>query len=273
MSGNARDFNDIETRAVTKFSFLQGKAPKEIYAILKETLWEYAPSYATVKNWVARLKRGDFSTCAAPCSGRHKRVTTPEIIDKIHEIILEDRRISAKSIAEQPGISREWVGSIIHDDLEMRKLSAKWVLKCLNVDQKRQQCQTSEQILEFFWRNPNDFLSRLVTMDETWLYHYEPETKQQSMEWRHSGSPRPKENPSAKIRSKSSRLDFLGFKTASSSLIVFQGPNYRRGVLIISVCVIEGHFEGKTSRKGPQGWSCSCTTMPRFTVHLQPRRN
>ena len=34
--------------------------------------------------------------------------------------------------------------------------------------------------------------ARLVTMDETWLYTYDPETKQQSMEWRHSGSPRPK---------------------------------------------------------------------------------
>jgi len=32
----------------------------------------------------------------------------------------------------------------------------------------------------------------MVTMDETWLYHYDPETKQQSMEWRHSDSPRPK---------------------------------------------------------------------------------
>ena len=34
--------------------------------------------------------------------------------------------------------------------------------------------------------------ARLVTMHETWLYHYDPETKQQSMEWHHSGSPRPK---------------------------------------------------------------------------------
>ena len=34
--------------------------------------------------------------------------------------------------------------------------------------------------------------TRLVTMDETWLYHYDPETKQQSMELRHSGSLRPK---------------------------------------------------------------------------------
>ena len=44
-------------------------------------------------------------------------------------------------------------------------------------------------------------------MEETWLYHYDPETKQQSMEWRHSVTP-PHKIPSAKIRWKSSRLDF-----------------------------------------------------------------
>jgi len=54
-------------------------------------------------------------------------MTTPEIIDKIHELILEDRRISNKSIAEQLGIPLLLVGSIIHEDLVMRKLSAKWV--------------------------------------------------------------------------------------------------------------------------------------------------
>ena len=51
-----------------------------------------------------------------------KTVTTPEIIDQIHELILEDRRISVKSIAEQLGISRERVGSVIHEDLDMWKL-------------------------------------------------------------------------------------------------------------------------------------------------------
>jgi hypothetical protein len=45
--------------------------------------------------------------------------TSPEIIDSIYELILEDRRISAKLIAEQLGISRERVGSIIHEDLDM----------------------------------------------------------------------------------------------------------------------------------------------------------
>ena len=99
MSGDARDFNNIETRAIIK-SPPQGKAPKEIHAILTQTLGEHAPSYATVKNWVTQFKRGDFSTCDAPRSGRSKRVTTPEIIDQIHELILEDSWISAKSIAE-----------------------------------------------------------------------------------------------------------------------------------------------------------------------------
>jgi len=90
MSGNARDFNNIETRAVIKFFFfLHGKEPKKIHTILIVTLGERTPSYATVKNWVAQFKRGDFYTCDAPRPGRSTTVTTPEIIDQIHELILE----------------------------------------------------------------------------------------------------------------------------------------------------------------------------------------
>ena len=77
-------------------------------------------------------------------------MTAPEITDLVHELILEERRISAISIAEQLGISLERVGSIIHEDLHTRKLSEKWVPKCLNADQKRQQCQLSEQMCNFF---------------------------------------------------------------------------------------------------------------------------
>ena len=135
MSGDARDFSNIEVWAVM-FFFLQGKVPKEIHAILIETLEEHAPLYATIKNWVAQFKHGDFSTCDAPRPGRPKTVTMPEIIDQIHELILEDRLILAKSIAEQLGISHKRVRSIIHEDLDMQKLSTKWIPICLNVDQK-----------------------------------------------------------------------------------------------------------------------------------------
>ena len=69
-----------------------------------------------------------------------KQWPPPNIIDQIHDLILEDGRISAKSIAEQLGISRARVGCIIHEDLNMWKLPAKWVPKCLNEDQKLQSC-------------------------------------------------------------------------------------------------------------------------------------
>ena len=61
---------------------MQGKAPKEIHAILTETLGQHAPSYTTVKNWVAQFKRGDFSTCDVPRPGRPKTVITRRLLIK-----------------------------------------------------------------------------------------------------------------------------------------------------------------------------------------------
>jgi len=78
------------------FFFLQGKAPKEIQAVLTGILWEHAQSCSTVKNGVAQFKRGDFSTCDASRLGQPTR----EIIDHFHELTREERRISSKSIAE-----------------------------------------------------------------------------------------------------------------------------------------------------------------------------
>jgi histone-lysine N-methyltransferase SETMAR len=112
---------------------------------------------------------------------------------------LGECRISAKSIAEQLGIPRERVESAIHEDLDMRKLSAKWIPKCLNADQKHQRYQSSEQILELFWLDPKDLLSRLVTMVETWLYHYDQEKS--NNQWSGGIAAHPTPNiPSSKIR-------------------------------------------------------------------------
>ena len=103
----------------------------------------------------------------------------------------------------------------------MQKLSTKWVPKRLSTDQKCERCQPSEQLLEAFRHNPNDFLSQLVTMDKTWLYHYDPETKQQLVEWQHSSSPSPKKFRVQKSAGIVLALIF-GIKRAPTSLIIFQ---------------------------------------------------
>ena len=62
MSGDARDFNNMETRAVKFFFSCKVRRPRKFTPLI-ETLGEHAPSYATVKNWVSQFKRDDFSTC------------------------------------------------------------------------------------------------------------------------------------------------------------------------------------------------------------------
>ena len=100
MSCDARDFNNIETRAVIKY-FSPYKADAEENSRHSErNIRGTCTTVCHLQNLVAQFKRSDFSTCDAPRPGRPKRVTTPENIDQIHELILEDRGISAKSIAE-----------------------------------------------------------------------------------------------------------------------------------------------------------------------------
>jgi len=89
-------------------------------------------------------------------------------------------------------------------------------------------------------------------MEETWLYHYDPETKQQSMEWRYSGSPCPK-NSECKNPLENSRLIFLGSRRQPPHWLSSNGSNYQHGVLLISAGAIEGCFELKTPREGHQG--------------------
>jgi len=158
MSGDTGHFNNTETHAVFKFFFTRQDAEGNSRHS-DRNIRGTCTIVCHRQNWVAQFKRGDFFTCDAPRPRRTKTVTTPEIIDQMHELILEDRRISVKSITGQLDISRWWVGSIIHEDLDTGKLSAKRVPKCLNADQKCQQCQSSEQLLEFFRRDPNDCLS------------------------------------------------------------------------------------------------------------------
>jgi len=93
--------------------------------------------------------------------------------------------------------------------------------------------------------------ARLVTMEEMWLCHYDPETNQQSMVWRHNSSPRPKKFRLQKSAVKV--LDFLWSRRHPPHWLSPKGPNYQRGVLRISAGATERYFEGKTPWEFHQG--------------------
>ncbi|XP_067131309.1 histone-lysine N-methyltransferase SETMAR-like [Centruroides vittatus] len=190
-------------RAVIKHLYLKGLTPKEIKAELDEVHVISAPVFATVYNWVNEFKRGRTSTKDEHRSGRPVEVTTSEMIDKIHHMILSDQRIKVHEIVEATGISQGTVFSILHKKLGVKKISARWVPRLLSVENKRNRVVDSEAVLALFRRNPDEFLRRYITVDETWIHYYTPETKEQSKQWVFEGE-------DSKIDRKGDGHGFLG---------------------------------------------------------------
>ena len=70
----------------------------------------------------------------------------------------------------------------------MRKVCAKMVPKELTEKQKQRRVTIYQYLLE----RQDGILGRVITGDETCVYQYDPEMKQQSAQWKTANSPRPK---------------------------------------------------------------------------------
>jgi len=182
----------IEYRAVIKFFVKEGLMPKKISSKFIKVYGDSSPLFSTIKKWAAEFQRGHTSLDDDPREGCPKSATTPEIIEQVHNMVLDDWRMKVREIAETIGISKEHVGYILHEELDIKKLCARWVLRLLTADQKRTRMKISEQCLEHFNKNKTDFVHRCITMDETSIHHYTPESKQQSKQWTEAGCSAPK---------------------------------------------------------------------------------
>jgi len=90
-----------------------------------------------VYKWVKRFSEGRESVTDEERSGRPATSRNEENIAKVRQILRENRRLTVRSIAEQVNIARETVRKILTEDLDMRKVCAKMVLKELTEKQKQ----------------------------------------------------------------------------------------------------------------------------------------
>ncbi|KAM8718955.1 hypothetical protein ACLKA7_011629 [Drosophila subpalustris] len=151
-------------------------------------LWQ---GKSTICDWYSNFKRGRTSTEDSKRSGRPKEVIIPEIIRQVRQIVLTDRSVKVREIAETVGISTGSAVSILHDHLHMKKLNVKWVPHFLDIEQREKRVADSKSCLDMFNRNPSEFLRRYI-MEETWIHHYIPESNRSSAEWREAGESRSK---------------------------------------------------------------------------------
>ena len=182
----------VEYRAVIRFLYLKEKTGQEIHCEFTNVYGSSAPSYAQVKFWVGEFKRSRTSLEDETRSGRPSDATNEEMCNKVLDLVYSDRRIKVEEIANALHISHGSVSTTLHDRLGMHKLTARWVPKSLRDEQMATRASVYSALLKRFRSKEDDFLSRLVTVDETWVHYYEPENKAQSRQSAGPGSQRPK---------------------------------------------------------------------------------
>jgi len=94
-------------------------------------------------------------------------------------MIRSNRRMTIKEISEDMNISYGSVQNILTTDLNMRRVSAKFVPCVLTVEQKQQHLSISLELCDRV-TSDSSFLGNVITGDETWVYGYDPETRVQS---------------------------------------------------------------------------------------------
>jgi hypothetical protein len=134
-----------------------------------------------------RFKNGRKNVTDEDRSVRPETSSSVTNVDRVNILTQENRRITVSAVANVLDINYGSAYSIMYDELKYRKACSRWVSKQLTEDHKQNRVEICIQFLHRYERE--GLLERIVTGDETWVHHFEPESKQQSMRWKHTSSP------------------------------------------------------------------------------------
>lgn len=182
---------NLEIRVVIKLLFGEGKKAADIKVHLDERYPGLSPSLNTIYFWIRQIKMGRIDLHNQVPGGQEITVRTPEMIAKVKEIVLQDRRLKLREIEALVYASSTTIYKILHDDLGMRKVSARWVPKLLNDAQKKFRVDCARSFIKRCGDDPDSIYQQIVTGDETMVLYFDPESKTESMEWRCPNEPRP----------------------------------------------------------------------------------
>ncbi|KAJ4427673.1 hypothetical protein ANN_25322 [Periplaneta americana] len=164
----------MEQRVNIKFCYKLGKTATETHGMLVQVYGEEAVSRKCVYEWFKRFRDGKETIEDEPRSGRPSTSRTPEMIEKVRQMLAQDRRLTLRLIAEELDISKDTVHTIVRDDLGKRKICSRFVPHKLTDEQKAKRMETSGDFISMCDQDPL-VLKTIVTGDETWYYQFDPE--------------------------------------------------------------------------------------------------
>ena len=120
-----------------------------------------------VYEWFKRFREGKETTLDEPRFGLSSTSRNPEVIEKVCQMLAQDRRLMLKLIVEVLGISKDTAQTIVRDYLGKREISFRFMPHKLTDEQKAKRTDTSEDFISMSDQDPF-ILENIVTGDETW---------------------------------------------------------------------------------------------------------
>ena len=127
---------NIEHRAIIKFFTRKGSNTTEISKELDNVYKDSAPSYRTVANWAAEFKNLERVFEDAPRMGRPSTITTQENIESVEQIVMRNRQVFVRGVAEELPILKIIIHEIMDNQLGTKKVCTRWILKLLTPIQR-----------------------------------------------------------------------------------------------------------------------------------------
>lgn len=181
----------IEQRICIKFCQKLGHSASETIAMIRKVYGDESMGDTQIKEWFRRFKNGRISVESDERSGRPLTARNTENVERVRAAINENRRLTVRELEEDLGIQKSSVCNILHEDLKMSRVSAKFVPRLLAEDQKKCRLEIAQDNLDLIKSDPGLF-KKVITGDESWVYGYDPETKAQSSQWKTREEQRPK---------------------------------------------------------------------------------
>ena len=125
--------------------FLTWKNATETHGMLQTAFGGSCMNQASVFEWHKRFKEGRQSVRDDERCGRSKEVSTPELIVQIKNFMDKDCHVSIETISAQFDVSVGTVHAIIHGELKMWKICAKFVPRCSEKIRKKDVVMTARR--------------------------------------------------------------------------------------------------------------------------------
>ncbi|CAK9815952.1 Histone-lysine N-methyltransferase SETMAR [Anthophora plagiata] len=197
-------------RAMIYYDFRRGLSQQQCIDQLISTFGDEAPSKTTVYHWFSEFNRGRHSLTDEFKEGRPKSVVVPQNIDAVRELVMQDRHLTYREIEASLGITMTSIHKILHEHLAMKKICSRWIPHNLTNSQKRARVNWCKEMLKKYNRGASKAVYNIYTGDESWIYAYEPESKQQSTVWVFQDEPNPTKVVRARSTSKQMVACFFG---------------------------------------------------------------